>query len=306
MIKRAIHLLYARKNKMTFNDETTRRKVIRGIFQIFLTVALFLILYLAYSHFASAVPTIKPYVNDFAGVLSSSQIQTLNEFLSQLEGDTTYEIAVVITKDTEGQDANSYATAIGNENGVGQEGKENGIVVLVATESRDIYIAVGRGAESIIADAEAGRIGRDNAKIYFPNGQYYEGIYQIVEDLSTEIRKPSNAVPLTALDGNLDGANTPDNVSLNVFWGIIISIIILFTFSVVWGVFRRLGEPEPEPKHYGKRKVYDDDEDDSSSPYVPVILPSSSGGFSSGSSGGGGFGSFGGGSFGGGGGGGKW
>lgn len=297
---------------MTFNDMTRRERIIRAILQflfaLFVLCLFFVIIFIIYSSFTSAIPIIKPYVNDFVGVLSSSQIQTLNEFLSQLEGDTTYEIAVVITKDTEGQDANSYATAIGNENGVGQEGKENGIVVLVATESRDIYIAVGRGAESIISDAEAGRIGRDNAKIYFPNGQYYEGIYHIVEDLSTEIRKPSNAVTIveTITDKNLDGANTPDNVSINVFWGIVVIIFLIFSISLILGLFRNLFS-EPEPKHYGKRKVYDDDdEDDSSSSYIPAIIPVSTGGFSSGSSGGGGFGSFGGGSFGGGGGGGKW
>lgn len=81
-------------------------------------------------HFVAAVPKIVPYVNDFGNVLTQDQISNLNLYLDQVEKNTSYEIAVVTVQDTEGQDRLEYANEIGDQNGVGKKGQDNGIVIL--------------------------------------------------------------------------------------------------------------------------------------------------------------------------------
>jgi uncharacterized protein len=219
------------------------------------------------------VPKIAPYVNDFAGVLSDQQEADLNLMCDAIEKNTTYEIAIVTVQDTQGMDRIEFANKIGDENGVGKKGQDNGIVVLWSmSNEKGGAIATGRFAESILNDAKVGQIGRVN-RPYFDKGDYYNGFKQIILAIETEIKAETAAQP------NIIASQKEDSSA-------VFAILIIFgVIMILVGIFN--------------------------SPFDFILLGTassilSSSGRSSGSSGssGGGFsgGSFGGGSFGGGGG----
>ena len=101
-------------------------------------------------------------VNDFAGLLSDSQRQALERKLVDFDRETSTQIAVVTVDDLGDYAPSDFAQRLHDKWGVGREGKNNGILVLVKPSvpgSRgEAYISVGYGLEGVIPDITAGRI----------------------------------------------------------------------------------------------------------------------------------------------------
>lgn len=115
-------------------------------------------------------------VNDFVGVLNSQEINALEQKLVAFDDTTSSQIAVVILKTVQPLDMNSYAVQLGRQWGIGQKGKNNGILLLWATEDRKVYLASGQGLEGAIPDGIAFRIVNKTILPYFKQGQFYAGL----------------------------------------------------------------------------------------------------------------------------------
>jgi uncharacterized protein len=128
------------------------------------------------------------YVNDFAGLLSSSARTQLEAQLTQLEQDTTAEVVVVTVDNLNGSTPEYYANELFNDWGIGKKSEDNGILFLVAFEERQTRIEVGYGLESIITDGRAGRILDNDVIPHFKNGDYEQGIISGVASIEGYIR----------------------------------------------------------------------------------------------------------------------
>src|SRR5690606_32710837 len=120
-------------------------------------------------------------VNDFAGVLSQSDANTLETKLVQFARETSTQIVLVTVPDLEGYDVSDYAFRIGEKWGVGQQGKDNGLVILVkpktGNEQGRVFIATGYGLEGILPDAVVnGTIIDNEMNPYFKQNDYYRGL----------------------------------------------------------------------------------------------------------------------------------
>jgi len=127
-----------------------------------------------------AIPTLTPYVTDLAGVIEPQYTDAINAYASQLEAATTDEIAVLTVRSTQPMSIDEYAVRVFEKNGIGQKGKDNGVLLVVATEDRQWRIEVGYGLEGQLNDAKAGRIGRTYMVPYFQKDSYGEGMYLAV------------------------------------------------------------------------------------------------------------------------------
>jgi len=230
-------------------------------------------------------------VNDMAGILKESETAQLESMLVQFDRASSTQIAVVTVPDLGGYDISDYAFRLGEAWGVGQEGFDNGFVVLVrpkTAESRGrVFIATGYGVEEYVPDAVAKRIVETEMIPLFEQNQYFEGIKRGVDIL----------ISLT------EGKFTPTEYmeqteGRGAGWGLLLFLIIFIVFILrtrksryhtmggnlpFWAALFLLGSSgRSHSGHFGN-------------------FSSGSGGF-----GGGGFGGFGGGSFGGGGAGGSW
>ena len=219
-------------------------------------------------------------VNDLVGMLSPGEVQQLEQKLDTYNDSTSTQITIVVVKSTGQYEPADYAFSIGRKWGVGQKGKNNGLVLLWATSTRKIYIATGYGLEGAIPDAIAKRIVGQIIAPYFKQQQYYQGL----DEGTTEIiRRASGEYKA---DPQASGGDTSPAEIL--FWLFIIAMVIFF-------ISRRSGGGRGGRGGIGGGMFF---------PYTTFSgWGSSAGSWGGGgdSGGGGGFGGFGGGSFGGGG-----
>ena len=103
------------------------------------------------------LPNPQRLVNDFACVLTESQIQMLEDTLEAFSRNTSNQITVVTVMDLEGEDPNIFAAELGDKWGVGQKGTDNGVVILFKAKTMfskgQVAISPGRGLEGALPDA---------------------------------------------------------------------------------------------------------------------------------------------------------
>lgn len=117
-------------------------------------------------------------VNDFAGLMSGEQQQRLEDKLSAFNDTTSTQIAVVTVNSLNGYDVAGYSFELAENWGIGQQGDDNGILILVAPTERKMFIATGYGVEALVPDAIAKRIVEGTLKPNFRNDDYYRGLDQ--------------------------------------------------------------------------------------------------------------------------------
>ena len=131
---------------------------------------------------AWAQPQIPPapannvYVQDNAGVLSSATKNRINEVGSYLQEKTTAKLMAVTVKSFGDAAPEEYGLAILRQWGVGDKERNNGVVLVVATEDRKARIEVGYGLEGALPDAKTGRIQDEYMLPFFRQQDYDKGI----------------------------------------------------------------------------------------------------------------------------------
>lgn len=233
-------------------------------------------------------------VTDYTNTLTAEEKQSLEDKLVAFNDSTSTQIAVVIMKSVGEYDIDQYGAQLGSKWGIGQAGKNNGVLILVALGDRKLTIQTGYGVEGALPDVVAYQIRVNDINPRFKEGDYYgglnAGIDQIIKYTKGEYKAPKKAKSKRGGDGGPAG-----------FIIIIVVIILVIIF--------RKGGGGGGGQVIGSRG--------GSSPFWWLLAGSMLnsggrgggggwGGFSGGGGGGGGFGGFGGGSFGGGGSGGSW
>ncbi|HEX8547555.1 MAG TPA: TPM domain-containing protein [Cytophagaceae bacterium] len=122
-------------------------------------------------------------VNDMAGVLNAQESQTLEQKLTSYNDSTSTQISIVIIRSVGVYDIADFAQRIGQKWGVGQKEKNNGIMVLVATEDRKVTIQTGYGMEERVTDAASKRIIENVIVPNFKGGNYYAGLDQATDQI---------------------------------------------------------------------------------------------------------------------------
>jgi len=235
--------------------------------------------------------TPESWVNDYAGVFTASERSRLDQKLNEFEYNSSTQIFVVTIDDNDGYPASMLAPMIGEAWGVGQQGKDNGIIMLMDMQERDVFIATGYGNEEYVTDALAKRIVENEIVPNFRNGEFYAGI-----DAAT-------GVLISLLEGQFTADEYRKQTSSgggSAIGGIIFMIII---FSLLFGRGRRnTGMGRSNLPLWIALGMLSGSRGSGSW----GNFSSGSGGFGGGGGGFGGFGGGGGGSFGGGGAGGSW
>ena len=127
------------------------------------------------AHAQPAVPTLTGRVVDGADVLSSEVERTLTDMLAEHERATSNQVVVLTVPSLEGDTVEGFALRAFNEWGLGQADRDNGVLILIARDEREMRIEVGYGLEGALTDAEAGRIIRSEFVPAFRNGDYDGG-----------------------------------------------------------------------------------------------------------------------------------
>jgi uncharacterized protein len=142
---------------------------------------------------ASAARTDLPrptgYVNDFAGFISDDAEATITAIATEVKAKTGAELAVAIVETTEGEDIEEYAVRLFTDWGVGEPGKDNGILIVVAVRDRQMWIKPGYGLEGAITDVEAHQIYRDVLRPGFRAGKPNQALVTAANLIAAKIVK---------------------------------------------------------------------------------------------------------------------
>ena len=125
---------------------------------------------------AQTLPKPAGRIADLANVIDAATEADLDNRLDQLEQKTTSEIAVVTVASLDGVPVEDYAVRLFKEWGIGQAKSDNGVLVLVAPNEREMRIEVGYGLEEVLPDGLAGEIVREQFIPRFRDNDYNGGI----------------------------------------------------------------------------------------------------------------------------------
>lgn len=256
------------------------RNVIRVLYAILLLCVV--ALPAARAQTVEVIPPSGQWVTDRGDMLSASEEQALTQKLRSYADTTSTQMIIVTLPDLGGADISMYATELGQQWQVGQQDKDNGLVILVSRDDRKVFIATGFGLEGAIPDAIAGRIIRNIITPNFRQGRIFQGLSDAVDALML-----AAAGEYTADEAESYERSDDDGTGTATLF--VIMIIIYFVITSI-----RKGGGKGGGRRYRSRGG------------PPVIIWGGGGGFGGGGgSFGGGFGG-GGGGFGGGGAGGGW
>jgi len=119
-------------------------------------------------------------VQDYANVMTDAEEQGLRQALMVFNDTTSTQILIVTVTDLCGYDKAEFTYTLGEKWGVGQDGKDNGVVIMVKPKEIDgrgeVFIASGRGIEGILPDAIGKRIVELEMIPHFKQKDYYGGI----------------------------------------------------------------------------------------------------------------------------------
>jgi uncharacterized protein len=120
-------------------------------------------------------------VNDFAGMLTSQEVDALEQKLVAYDDSSSTQIAIVTLSELYGYDIADYAQRLAEKWGIGQKDLNNGIIILVkpgTTESSggEVNISPGYGLEGVIPDIMCGQIIDNEIVPEFRAGNFYQGL----------------------------------------------------------------------------------------------------------------------------------
>lgn len=119
------------------------------------------------------------YVEDLANVIDAPHEQRLNGVLQELEQKTDAQYIVLTVDTTAGKPIAQFSVELAhNKWELGQKGKGNGMLFVLAAGDREYWFTPGYGLEGFLTDNYLGRLGRDVLVPYLKRNQYSEGIYQ--------------------------------------------------------------------------------------------------------------------------------
>lgn len=133
-------------------------------------------------------------VLDYANVLTPSEKQQLSEQLYKIYQDRLAQVALVIVPTTDGVPIFNYTMAVGERFGLGQKGVDDGVLIVVAINDRELFIATGYGVEGVLPDGAISRIIREDIKPSFRNGAYAQGLSAGIARIDERLRADSETL----------------------------------------------------------------------------------------------------------------
>jgi uncharacterized protein len=154
------------------------------------------------------VPPLRARVTDLTATLSAPEQQALDAKLADWEARTSNQLAVLLVPSTAPETIEEYAIRVADAWKIGQKGKDNGAIFVIAKNDKRMRIEVGYGLEGALPDVTARRIIGDTVAPLFSKGQFAAGINagvdRIIGVVSGEEPAPAEQPRRRASSGGFD------------------------------------------------------------------------------------------------------
>lgn len=197
------------------------------------------------------------YVSDPAHFLGSTEIQTLNNLIRSLEDSTTAQVAVVVVPSIGEDNPKEFTTRLFNHWGIGQAGKDNGLLIFTVMDQRRTEFETGSGLEGVLPDVVCYRVGMQELVPHFQEGNYGQGLIAALTKFKMILENPDAAAEISEIRPNYDKPREVGYLGGPKFldWYVLINLLFhigLFT----WIVITLSSKDEFYDKYMHIRKVY--------------------------------------------------
>ena len=192
---------------------------------------------------ALVLPTLSGRVVDEANILDPAARAALTQKLADLEAKTSDQLVVVTLRSLQGTSIEDFGVELGRRWRIGQQGKNNGVLLIVAPTDRKVRIEVGYGLEGMLTDAISKLIIENAIIPRFRANDVPGGVSRGVDDI------------ISVLTGDAEewkqrAAKRPDPTPP---WGTIITLILaLVVFGLVF--FMIVGAMPSGPNNRRRRR----------------------------------------------------
>ncbi len=181
-------------------------------------------------------PTADFYVNDYAGIFTEQQRTELLEAARALDRETTAQLVVLTVKTTGGQEISEYALEVGRNWGIGSKDKDNGVLLVLATEDRTVYVSVGYGLEGALPDSKVGRLLDQYAMPSYRENNFADGTSRMFWALNNEIRTEYGVGTAAVPDAIAATETTGKGTSGSAAFGLVALFVIGFLVALYLGI----------------------------------------------------------------------
>lgn len=193
-------------------------------------IAVMLTFCVGITSFAATIPNppspIK-YVNDLASVINAQMENQIESKLVRLYNELGVEFVVLTVDDIQGYYIEKYALDVFQKWGIGGSEKDNGLLLVISVNSRELRFEVGYGLEGDLPDAYCGRVIDEIIAPAFQRGNYGEGIYDAVMEVGGRL-------------GAFEGEYTPlpEEDEFSDAMAMVVSVIIFIAIISLSAIFR--------------------------------------------------------------------
>lgn len=206
----------------------TNRRLLAGPVAIAISSSLMLILASPALAEDDEYPTLKYWVTDQAGVLTIGEELDIETLCIEVFEEKGAEIAVLVVNNTEPDDISMFALRTFEKNPLGQEGKDDGLLVVLSVDTREWRVEVGYGLEGVLPDTLVWKHANEQLVPFLQEGDYYSGLIYFVAFLGREILDNYEA------GGTPEDDGSPYPISwLPLTWGqLILAVIVLIVIAL--------------------------------------------------------------------------
>lgn len=137
---------------------------------------------------ATVEPTNQFFVNDYADVLSVQTEQQIQSTAVALYNETTAQVCVLTIDSLDGEDISEYSVEVFRDWNIGDTQKDNGVLILLSIDDRELWVTTGYGVEGTLTDTRLGQFRDTYAFPYYHEDNFDEGTLQLFNAIVNELR----------------------------------------------------------------------------------------------------------------------
>lgn len=168
-----------------------------------------------------AAPALATPIVDQTKTLTTEQIEQLSAQIARSRQEKSYQIGILLIPTLGSSEyLEGYSIKVARTWGIGDKDSDNGVLILVVKDDRQMRIEVGRGLEGDLTDLRAGRIVRDVMKPKFQQNDFYGGLSGAINSIQLAVSQKA--------DPSINESDTEGD------WDVITFVLGAIAFVLVW------------------------------------------------------------------------
>lgn len=198
------------------------------------------------------------YVSDPENLVGNGAKASVNQTLWNLRKTTDAEVAIVVVPNTGEYTREEFATKLFDDWKLGKADKDNGVLILIATDQKEVWIATGYGMEGILPDITVSKIINRSIIPYMKKGDLNGAVMAVADDVSNILKDPSVAEELKSNNKEIWEQNPETDITgsdILTFTLIVIGLMALVAYVMYFKDLSRL----KRRSRYDQARAWHDD-----------------------------------------------